>query len=453
MPHHLTNENLVTWFNTAFVNQPYLNGQFVWRGRLSRFPYQQHQGVLQLGVQAPQGRFRPYMGWPVINDVSLNVFINGPKLTGQAYGGDSLGVKLKQAQVHIDNVWHETPLHLTVDAAANGSAAQLWASHSPLHDKLAQIDRYLAFSGPVTAQIKLIQGFTDEIGSDVKGTLRMQGMNIHIITPDLTIYHAKGTLLIHNDLLFSQGIQADFLGHALSVKINHTLPQNQSILQTLTARGVLDAQHLKHFLPSMPTSVMGQSQFQYRLNWGDHIWASAQLTSNLKGFAIHLPVPLAKAANIIMPSKMNIAFPNNQHPHQTHIQFHIGDLLAGNAQLQEDTLTKAMIQLGVATIPQLPAQNIIQLKGIVPYVNLDYWLSALSEFSASKTQKIAPAWLERVAVSLKLGQLFFQQRLFSKINVNAVRDTQRWHINVNSRQALGDILLPNVKTPVVGSQF
>lgn len=452
MPHHLTNENLVTWFNSAFVDQPYLNSQLVWRGRLSHFPYQQHQGVLQLGVQAPQGYFRPYMGWPVINGVSLKVLVNGPTLTGQAQGGDSLGVKLQQAQVHIDNVWRETPLHLTVDAKANGSAAQLWASHSPLKDRLAQVDRHLAFSGPIAAHIKLTQGLTDEVDSEVKGRLKMQGVNVHLIVPDLMVYGAKGTLLIRNNLLLSQDIKANFFGHVLHVTIHHKPTSGQSVVQTLTATGTLDAQHLASLLPSLPTMFAGQSQFQYRLGWGDDIPTTAQLTSNLKGFAIHLPVPLAKAANAITPSKLSILFPNSQHPHQTLLQFHIGDLLAGNAQLQQDALTKAIIKLGVASIPTLPAQNIIQVSGIIPYINLDHWLSVLARLSTSKTVT-EPAWLARTAVSLKLGQLLFQQRSFSKMDVNAVRIGQRWRIDVNSQQALGHILLPGAKIPLLAADF
>ena len=446
VPAHIISHALSKWFYDAFVSQPYIEGRMVWRGTLSGFPYVKQQGVFLLHIIAPHTDLRPYIGWPVVKNTNVDVWVDGPALKGAALNGSSEGLKLQQAKVLINDVWHASPLIADFDVHGDAGAAQRFLSQSPLKKKFHAITNVLKLSGNVDAALQLNQPLS--LGANqqtsVSGKLAFKQLSVGLIPSHLKITQANGVIQLRDNLLFASGIHAAFLGHPLNIKITQVGRTQQ---QLLTAQGVLDSAQLNYVLPGRFKFVSGQSPFNFQLLWGDG-QVGGTMRSQLKGLALNLPAPFHKSSTSISPSFVQVNLNNLE---AINYQFHVGNLFAGQVVLGSNyQLKRGVVKLGVSDVPVLQSSgSTLAVNGIIPFLSIDQWQDVLHQYARSPQQKtlVIPALLSRISLNLHVGIMQWARRQFDQVAINAVQAGQRWRIGIDSSAILGNILLPSASQP------
>ncbi len=73
IPASIMSETLVAWLDAAFVEGYVPEGSFLFRGMASEFPFDDHQGVMQVQFDVENGRLHFLDGWPDVNNASARV--------------------------------------------------------------------------------------------------------------------------------------------------------------------------------------------------------------------------------------------------------------------------------------------------------------------------------------------------------------------------------------------
>ena len=457
LPVKAMGEKGVHWLEQSFPSGHVTGGSALFYGRLSDFPFDAHQGNFEASLTTRDLVLAYHPEWPWLGDTEAEVSFRGRSVAVRAASAQIYDSKLIEAYAEIADVTLPEPL-LTVKAKAQGPTSDVvrLLNETPLKKEFGPYIARLSAAGQSVLNLDLEIPLAPK-PDRIKGTLELKDSSVRL--PKEQFGQAIAFTHITGTVAFMQGL--NFTGNDLAATFNGlpgrlTLRTEQGKRQTgtqgptpLTAvielRSRADiatlTKQLKLAAPDIKaewfSGLQGETDWLATLRLSDTANGSTQadltLASSLQGITVHLPAPLAKAANEALPVHIttNLAKQGDKR-----LTLRYGDRLNGVFELVQQNgwkLKRGELSFGGGEA-SLPEQG-LRLSGELPQLSWANWQAYITTPSAGSQPNPLLQLLNRVDVRFGVLEVFDQR--FNAIAVRAEQDTQGWNVALDSEAIAG----------------
>lgn len=288
LPAHLIHsDTFINWFDQAFRSGSMSRGNLVFRGKLRDYPFVNNEGVSEAILHADNVDFSYAHHWPSAKKLQADIRFFSDSLAVNIYQGSIHQATIDQAAVTVDSFTQHTPV--TINAHIHGALDQVvgFLSHSPLQDKMAQLNQQLNMQGKFSADLDLEIPLIPSQTPQIKITAFPHDAQVKMAKISLPITKINGTVHITDTSIISDPLTAHMLSFPLEATLDSTLSRT-----TLELFGQANIQHLAEQYPhQLWKQLDGTSFYQARViiphHSEDH--TTFQLITDLEGMAINLP--------------------------------------------------------------------------------------------------------------------------------------------------------------------
>ena len=430
------------------------------RGPLDAFPFDAdpRAGLFRISAQAHDVSLNyvptPEQTWPTLEHIDADLlFERGSMLirNGQA---KTLGFDLTGVTVGIKDLIHNQVLD--IEGGGRGPTQELlrFMRASPVDEWTGRLLTTASANGTAALKLGLRIPLADARKATVKGTVQLLAGNelrLRADAPPMSNAHARVDFdrsVDHSGMQLSAA-QARLLGGDVSLEGSSTVGGNLRF----TAQGVATAEALRRApelggVAKLAQAASGQLAYRLLVSVNPQGQADVTLTSPLQGLALDLPVPLNKAADTVLPLKLQISAPSVG---RDDIRLELG-LLAQAHYLRDISNADAppRVLRGALSIqdslPALPP-NGVQLSANLGTVNLDAWQSTLQRLFGAATDGAEASGYMPTKIGVRAQSLQIAGRPLTKlvagITHGEASDPGLWRFSVDAEQLSGTIELRN----------
>ena len=462
------------WLSTAILKGTVDQGYFQYQGSLAKTAPDHARSIsLFFKVRDASLAFQP--GWPQLDGVDGNVYVQDGDVRVEASKGQLLGAALSQVVVHVPHVPATEHAHLFVNGAFDGGLADGihilqqapigtgpifagWQADGPLH-------------GKVDLDIPLVKGQEPKVVVDFS----TQAGQLKIANPALDLSQLSGTFRFDLDKgLSGQGVTGQAFGKPIAAQIIAD-GKPGSPLTRVNVNGQIGLKTLTDWLnvkQALPAS--GDLPYQLQLVLGG---AASRLTidSDLKGLAVDLPAPFGKGVDDARASRFSM----NLQGDERRFEGAYADLAKFAYAAPATDLAQGRGELAVGGGPAaVPADKGIRVSGQLAELDLAPWQAVVARYAgqgatatstsgasastaaasatAAKTPPAAPVSASSPGNSMLSGLNLQITRLtgygvtLDQASVALKRSAAAWDATVDSQQVTGSARLPDASgQPIV----
>ncbi len=366
---YAANENLQHWLDVSVKAGHLIEGAFVYHGSLLRQPLTARSMQLYLNVDNAELQFEPH--WPAITQGQARLLMDNAELEVNLDSGQLQGNQLSNTLVKLVR---EEGLGLEITGNMSGTsenALQLLLN-SPIKALVGDGLQQLKLTGPVTGSVNLRVPL-------VAGGPNRQAVQVHLNENqlqlpaiNLTLEQLSSDLYYTNDKgLHTERINGSLWGKPLQAKISTDTAKGNTLVDF---KGPVSMASLRQWLKRPELAyAQGQATVAGQLVIPGRAQATPlQLTlnSDLRGVALALPQPFAKAAADVQDFSGLIQIdPVNQ---EDRYQLAFSDLADLTFTRKQGELASFGLRLGTAPVLR-PSANAILVEAHLPTANLAEW--------------------------------------------------------------------------------
>ena len=455
-PIHALGEDVFDYLQPTLKKGTVTGAKILWSGRFSDYPFEQGEGVFQAFVPVKNAEYDFYEGWQGLSDLDLNLLFENDALFMKSNKAKLGDIKVDKLSAKIDHLSSEGLLKVNVELEEKSQSIIKYLMASPLKDSVGKAVQPIHITdrlkGRLTIAIPLAE---DNDETQVSGKFNLNNNNIDFelgSDSSLPLKNVKGTFsFINGDLqaddltatLFDQPVLFSFFSKEYSdkyeLKANLSgqwdvakLSRNQQLLLPLKLSGNLD----------------WQGQINFTKGLSDDYQFDMQLTSQLQGVKINLPVPYNKNSLQAWPTTINL----NGNQSRMRWDALITDKLKSAGELaypkQQNSLNYLYLGLGkdsgVAIDKTKQVVRINQDK-----VNLTPWAKILNDYlseqaaASTKTSKKVTAStndlfdLDAFYLNIKHAELFEQPLI--NLNSEITKTDKKLNVNIKADDLLANL--------------
>ncbi len=448
LPVNVMAPKAVHWLEQSFPSGRVTGGSALFYGRLSDFPFDAHQGSFEISLTTRDLLLAYHPEWPWLGDTEAEVVFRGRRLEVNVASAKIYNSELIEAHAEIADVTMHEPL-LTVKAKAQGPTSDIvrLLNESPLKKEFGSYISRLSAGGQSVLNLDLEIPLSPA-PNRVKGTLELKDSSVRLPKEQfgqaIEFTHIAGSVAFMEGLsLTGNDLAATFNGQPGRLSLRTERGTRQAGAKGPTPMtGIIElrsradiatlVKQLKPVAPDIKTEwfngLQGETDWLATLRLSDTangaVQADLALASNLQGVTVHLPAPLAKAANEELPVRIttDLAKRGGQR-----LALRYGDRIAGVFELAQQNgwnLKRGELRFGGAEA-SLPEQG-LRLSGELPQLLWADWQAYLGAPAAGSQPNPLLQRLNRIDV--RFGTLeVFDQRL-NDIALRAEQDAQGWNI-------------------------
>jgi uncharacterized protein (TIGR02099 family) len=447
------------WLERALVAGRGSEGTLRVKGNLYDFPFRDpKQGEFRAAVRVRDARLdylppatgddgTPRPGWPALDGIDADVVFERQGMTVTARSAAIFGTRVLNASARVADFRPGDTL-LTVRGATSGPAADLlrYVRESGLREPL----RFLATtqaSGTARLDLKLDIPLAAGREVGVGGTITLANNDIVLREDILPFSRANGRIEFTRGSVTMTGISAGFAGGQLvasaSTRPDGTLSISGS--GSATPAGIsrqVDIPLVQRLL----AGAQGTARYSGSLNVrGERL--DLRVDSDLTGWRIDAPAPLAKSATDSLPLRVELTGLGSE---RDSIAVTAGSVLAVRLERTRSADRTVRIERGVIAVgeaPVLPARGLVALINL-PRLDVDAWQPLFDppeaapplRGAAATAAPAGPAMLPDY-VALRVRELVFSGKPIANVVLGATRlsdggDTL-WAANVSADQVNG----------------
>lgn len=456
------------WLSTAILKGTVDQGYFQYQGSLAKAAPDHARSIsLFFKVRDASLAFQP--GWPQLDGVDGNVYVQDGDVRVEASKGHLLGATLSQVVVHVPHVPASEHAHLFVNGAFDGGLADGikilqqapigtgsifagWQADGPLH-------------GKVDLDIPLVKGQEPKVVVD----FNTQAAQLKIANPALDLSQLNGSFRFDLDKgLSGEGVTGLAFGKPITAQISAD-GKPGSPLTRINVNGQIGLKTLTDWLnvkQTLPAS--GNLPYQLQLALGG---AASRLTidSDLKGLVVDLPAPFGKGADDARASRFSM----NLQGDERRFEGYYADLAKFAYAAPASDLAQGRGELAVGGGPAtVPADKGLRVSGQLAELDLAPWQAVAARYtgqnataasgapagSATTTPPATPAPASAPGSSLLSGLNLQITKLtgygvtLDQASVALKRSAAAWEATVDSQQVTGSARLPDASgQPIVVS--
>ncbi len=420
--------------------------------------------------------------WPALTQLSGELVID--RMTLQLKGvrarvAGAQGLQITKAEALIPDLNQTTVM---VDAEARGPLGEMLGvvvNGSPLGALMGQVLGRASGSGNADYRFKLNVPVMSVDKSTVQGSVTLAGNDIQI-TPDTPrLSKARGVVNFSESVFSIVGGQARMLGGDLRLEGGSVTPSAAAaaagarsvasvVLRaqgSVTAEGLRQAKELGS-IARLAQHASGGTTYSAVLGFHRGVPELA-LSSNLQGLALSLPAPLSKNAEAVLPLRLETALvreslapgPGAQVRLQDQLRLDVGRV-ASIVYFRDLSGAEARVIRGGIGVGLSPDESVpVPDQGVVANINmsgvdLDAWLSVLSQASGGSLLAVTPASPSTTArpgagaasaalsylpnsMAIRARELTVGGRKLNNVVVGGSRDGLLWRANLDASELNG----------------
>lgn len=413
--------------------------------------YFQYQGSLNHGV-APEARsislffkvrdaaldFQP--GWPQVQHVDGDVFIEDSGVRIKAQRGVLLDTKVSDVSVDIPHVDEGQQSHLYLDGDFDGSLGDGLKILKEAPIGTGEIFAGWEGEGPLKGKVKLDIPLARGQRPKVQVDFATDDARLKVAPPSLELSRLKGDFSFDLDKgLSGKGISLQAFGKPVTAQI--TAEGQPGQMQTrINANGQVSLKALTDWLQfkqALPASGDLPYQLQVSLGSRDN---RLRVDSSLKGLAIDLPAPFGKAASDTRDTRFSMTL---QGPER---RFDVAytDLarFAYAAPAEKLGQGRGELLLGAGDA-QVPAGQGLRVRGRLEALDLGPWQEQAARLAGNDPGGSARQNLQ--GVDLSIGQLKAFGLDLNQAVVRLARGGPAWDLRLDSKEVIGNARVPDAK--------
>jgi uncharacterized protein YhdP len=371
------------------------------RGDLYEFPFADGKdGRFLVEGDVADARLKYHADWPSVDAIQGTFKFEGRRMEIRAKRGAIFASKVLSASAIIDDLGAKPPV-LAIEGKVDTSGADgiRFMRESPLVNGPGAFSRVVAIEGPAALNLKLVYPLWGTDPVQVAGDYDFNGVQASV-GRSLAMTEVKGRLSFTEKGVRAPGLEGTMFGHPSMLRLA-SQPDGQ-VLTTLEGR--IDAPAMSaHLSEALAARFKGAADWNARLISGKQ-GSDLVVTSDLKGLAVTLPEPLAKAAEESRP--VTVAF--------AHLgaEDEVATVAAGKGVYARFGRVRDRWQAALRfgePLSQEPVREGLWLYGALAQLDADAWLNVFSRKAPpTAAQAGAAPDLELRGLDIKLGRVRYQ---------------------------------------------
>lgn len=449
------------WARRAFKSGEINNGMMLFRGNMADFPFDDHQGIFQVHIDADKADVKYGAKWPLAKSVGGSFFVENRSVEFTVQAGRIYSSDVSDSKISIDNLFtRQRYVQVSGKSEVIAPEVSRFIDETPLKNTKAKRFKEITISDPFEIELDLNLGIFPGGEKDVLGVARFAGNRIESRTLKLALDELKGDVSFTRHDWYGEGLAAMFRGNRVGVLLDGGLDDpsyDTQIRLTGTSNADFIRRQIDEYVPRLSKIIRTEND-DIRLA-GSTAWKAVislpsrrtpgqdapkklYIESSLAGLAIDLPWPLSKHQAQTVPFAVEVA----RDPSGTRdSRLSFGERF--EAVFREKTPADAQAQLLGAEVifgqpeqtPTIDGQRIM-LRGRLTRLDLQMWRGILANSGFGKTQNTAqlPA-----SIDLQIDDAIIFQTSFSALNINAKRLDDGWLTQLDGPQIGGEISVPD----------
>ncbi|HDS1766171.1 TIGR02099 family protein [Pseudomonas putida] len=427
------------WLRSAIVKGAVDEGYFQYQGSLNHGAAPEARSIsLFFKVHDAALDFQP--GWPQVQHVDGDVFIEDSGVRIMARRGVLLDTKVSDVKVDIPHVDGDQHSHLYLDGDFDGSLGDGLKILKEAPIGTGEIFAGWEGEGPLKGKVKLDIPLTHGQRPKVQVDFATSDARLKVAPPSLELNRLKGDFSFDFDKgLSGKGISLQAFGKPVTARI--TAEGQAGQMQTrINANGQVSLKTLTDWLQfnqALPAS--GDLPYQLQLSLGSRD-NRLSVTSSLKGLAIDLPAPFGKAAADTRDSRFNMSL---QGP-ERQFDAAYADLARFAYAAPAEKLTQGRGELVLGTgDARVPASQGLRVRGRLETLDLAPWQEKAARFAGDDPGGSARQNLQSVDLSIDQLKAFGMD--LNQAVVRLARAGPAWDLRLDSKEVIGNARVPDAK--------
>ena len=427
------------WLRSAIVKGTVDEGYFQYQGSLNPGAAPEARSIsLFFKVRDAALDFQP--GWPQVQQVAGDVYIEDSGVRIKARRGLLLDTQVSDVSVDIPHVDEGQHSHLYLNGDFDGRLGDGLKILQQAPIGTGEIFAGWEGDGPLKGKVKLDIPLARGERPKVMVDFSTADARLKVAPPTLDLSHLKGDFSFDlNKGLSGKGIAFQAFGKPVTAQI-HAEGQPGQIQTRIDASGTVGLKTLTDWLKfNQPLPATGELPYQLQVSLGSR---DNRLTvnSSLKGLAIDLPAPFAKAAQDTVDSRFSMTL---QGP-ERRLDASYGALarFAYAAAIDNLAQGRGELLLGQGSA-QLPPGRGLRVRGRLETLDLAPWQARIERLAVQGPGGNARQNLQ--GVDLSIGQLKAFGMDLNQAVVRLARGTNAWDLRLDSREVIGNARLPDAK--------
>ena len=378
--------------------------------------------------------------WPALTKANVDLTLDRGTLELRN-GHTQLGtIDFPKVQATIRNL--EADPVLTLDAAGHGPLAGMLriVNTSPIGGWIDKALETSTGTGAADLKLNLAIPLMKVETTTAKGSVVLAGNDVRISPATPLLAGAKGRVDFTNKGFAVVGASAKLYGG--DATFDGGSQADGSV--RFSGQGVVSAEGLRRAgelgqLARLGGALTGQASYRASLGFV-HGQPELNVTSNLVGLAINLPVPLAKAAEAPLALRFTSSVDAAATPLRDTLRFELGTILQASYQRDLSGAQPRVLRGGIGVMEPAP----LPANGVAASINLnrlvtDEWDATADKLfgSADTRDAGAPSAYVPDAIGLRVQELVAGQRRLTKVSAGLSQEAGVWRANVDAEQLNG----------------
>lgn len=452
-------KQLASWLDTSLSGGRAKDIEIFFDGSVSKKP--ESQPIYQLSGSVSDLDVRYDKRWPLISDVTSDVFIDSGAVYATVSSGLTKGARITKARLRLGKTTNGVtpPINIEADIKGKTKDAQSFLMATPVVERFSGFLSEWDFDGQFTSALSLsIPVKFNEADINYRVETVLTDNNAKMSRVGLEFEELSGTFLYSKKgLAESSGLSVSLWGQEIDAQI---LSDGSSGDIEIGFESMINVGALKSWL-NMPELFALNSDFNadgaIRIPTSSDSDLKApeiNLRSTLKGVELNLPAPLGKLADDEGLYALDIRFAEDGVSYQ-----YQHDLQAfADIYLADGALPAIALSLGGSRPEVLKFPGQIVVAGELPTADFDEWLTAYRDYAA-ESARLAKVDSEnsgsdesdgqmKTTANLAIGTFSFGEFLFPELAVEIKSEDTAWVFNLDAERAKGLVTLPAGEAPL-----
>lgn len=437
--------NVRTWLSTAFNAGEALDASVRLRGDLADFPFAAGGGDFRVQARLRGIGLDYVSGWPTVADLGGDLRIERARLQFSGRQATLFGTRLEAIDVRIPDFSRDAHLLLALKAAGPTADVLRYLAHSPVGGWIGNFLAEATASGSAATELRLDLPLAQARATQVQGSVTLANTDL-TLAPDLPSFaRANGRVEFTERGFKLAGVSAGFLGGQVLLDGGTGADGAIAIAGAGTAtpagvRRLIDIAFVQRLLDR----AQGMARYAGSLVVRDGR-PELRLESDLVGWSIAAPEPLAKGAAEALPARLEIVPADAR---SDRVRFVLGERLAlqfarsgprGAMRVERGAIRIGSGTEADAALPESGVRAVVNL----PRLNIDRWSALFSGIGRDGAADGGATSALPDLIAARIGELVIAGKPIANMVLGATRapagDDTVWLANVVSDHATGSV--------------
>ena len=481
VPYHAVNKDLYSWLSDALIAGTVSSGIYYGYGSVESIsPKNSFTSSILLNSENGVVKFDP--AWPDLEELKAEVVIQNGQLNIDSQLASIAQTKLKNLKAYLPEAikGKVNSLNIKADSNLSNELVDYWLTGSPIAEKTKNIVSQLDIKASADINLSLAIPFHDESSTnsshevqytveasinDAEVLHKPSKLNFKQLTGSITVDSKKG--------INSSEIKTRLLNEPATLSIKTSFHSNTSkkLSKTPLAKGAAITK-LEPLTQITKLSLKGKTSllsiFNYfevekvpaltgsldyladlTLSSEENKYPLLKIHSDLYGVSCMCPAPFAKSSQEMADFNLSLLLKPDQSYIDASVKSKQLPFIKSELLLTDDKFSFGEILIGGATVKNTNVKG-LNIAANIKLANLESWLDFINGLTQKDSQKITK---NPEDPALKQIQVFIEDLdgygyLFQKSNLVLKPTGSSWLIDIDGKNAKGNIMLPDSNAPI-----